>query len=132
MPLTDFQERLARLLSSNRTEDSYLAGGAALHLQPSSKRYSNDLDYFHDSEERVATAFSDDRALLQEHHYAVDVDINQPGYIRATVKKQRPRAWNGRTTRLGAPAGFWPRPCRIVDACLTNSAGLWLNKHFYL
>jgi hypothetical protein len=87
MPLTDFQRRLAQLLSNNRTEDSHLAGGAALHLQPNSKRYSNDLDYFHDSEERVATAFSDDRALLQEHHYAVDVDINQPGYIRATVKK---------------------------------------------
>ncbi len=85
MPLTSFQERVARLLSSNRTEDSHLAGGAALHLEPSSKRYSNDLDYFHDSVERVASAFADDRALLEEHGYKVEVDLHQPGYIRASV-----------------------------------------------
>jgi hypothetical protein len=87
MPLTGFQESVARLLSSNRTEDSHLAGGAALHLQPTSKRYSNDLDYFHDSVERVATAFADDRALLEERGYVVQVDLNQPGYIRASVKQ---------------------------------------------
>ena len=87
MPLTELQEATARLLSANRTENSHLAGGAALHLQPNSKRYSNDLDYFHDSPERVATAFAADRALLEQHGYAVHVDLNQPGYIRATVKK---------------------------------------------
>ncbi len=87
MPLTELQESVARLLSSNRTEDSHLAGGAALHLQPNSKRYSNDLDYFHDSVERVATAFADDRALLEERGYDVQVDVNQPGYIRASVKQ---------------------------------------------
>lgn len=87
MPLTELQEAAARLLSANRTESSHLAGGAALHLQPNSKRYSNDLDYFHDSPERVATAFAVDRALLEQHGYAVHVDLNQPGYIRATIKK---------------------------------------------
>jgi hypothetical protein len=87
MPLTKFQESVARLLSSNRSEDSHLAGGAALHLQPNSKRYSNDLDYFHDSVERVATAFKDDRVLLEERGYSVQVELNQPGYIRASVGK---------------------------------------------
>lgn len=87
MPLTEFQETVARLLSGNRSEDSHLAGGAALHLEPSSKRYSNDLDYFHDSVERVATAFDADRALLDEHGYQVHIDLNQPGYIRASVTK---------------------------------------------
>ena len=87
MPLTSFQESVARLLSTNRTEDSHLAGGAALHLEPSSKRYSNDLDYFHDSVERVATAFADDRALLEERGYEVQVNLNQPGYIRASVRQ---------------------------------------------
>ena len=43
MPLTELQEATARLLSANRSESSHLAGGAALHLQPNSKRYSNDL-----------------------------------------------------------------------------------------
>lgn len=51
MPLTPFQARLARLLARNRTEDSYLAGGAALHIEPNSKRYSNDLHFL-----RVVTA----------------------------------------------------------------------------
>ena len=58
MPLTAFQGELARLLASNRSLDSHLAGGAALHLPPQSRRYSNDLDYFHDSAERLATAFA--------------------------------------------------------------------------
>ena len=87
MPLTKLQESIARLLSRNRTEDSHLAGGAALHLQPNSRRYSNDLDYFHDSVERVATAFADDRALLEEHGCSLQIELIQPGHIRASVKK---------------------------------------------
>ena len=64
MPLTSYQATVAKLLASQRTPDSYLAGGAALHIEPTSTRYSNDLDYFHDSVERVASAFADDRDLL--------------------------------------------------------------------
>ncbi|MEZ4270033.1 MAG: hypothetical protein R3C68_00900 [Myxococcota bacterium] len=52
MPLTAFQSELARLLAIHRTPDSYLAGGAALHLEPNTARYSNDLDYFHDSAQK--------------------------------------------------------------------------------
>jgi hypothetical protein len=89
MPLTDFQARLARLLATNRTEDSYLAGGAALHIEPNSKRFSNDLDYFHDSVERVAEAFAQDRRLLESNGYRVSVDMTQPGYIRATIQRDK-------------------------------------------
>jgi hypothetical protein len=87
VPLTDFQARLARLLSAGRTPDSYLAGGAALHVEPNTTRYSNDLDYFHDSEERVASAFADDRRTLIAAGYDVEIEISQPGYVRATVRK---------------------------------------------
>ncbi len=89
MPLTPFQARLARLLATNRTEDSYLAGGAALHIEPNSKRFSNDLDYFHDSVERVAEAFEQDRRLLETNGYTVTVDMTLPGYIRATVRRDQ-------------------------------------------
>ncbi len=85
MPLTDFQKRVGRLLARHRSPDSYLAGGAALHFTPNSTRYSNDLDFFHDSEERVARAFAEDSALMGEHGLIVRVELNQPGYIRATV-----------------------------------------------
>ena len=87
MPLTDFQAALARTLASNRTPDSHLAGGAALHLSPNSKRYSNDLDYFHDSVERVATAFAADEAHLLSAGYTVTRDVTQPGYIRCRVQR---------------------------------------------
>lgn len=85
MPLTDFQARLLRLLARNRTFDSHLAGGAALHIEPQSERYSNDLDFFHDSVERVAQAFASDRQVLDAAGYRVVVDLALPGYLRAVV-----------------------------------------------
>ncbi len=89
LPLTSYQQGIAQLLSNNRTPDSYLAGGSALHLEPNSKRYSNDLDYFHDSEERVASAFAEDGESLETSGYTLRVHMNQPGYIRAIVEKDR-------------------------------------------
>lgn len=94
MPLTPFQRALAKLLSANRSPDSYLAGGAALHFAANSKRYSNDLDYFHDSEQRVAEAFAEDVRCLNDAAYSVRVEMNQPGFIRATVSK------DGDTTKV--------------------------------
>jgi hypothetical protein len=85
MPLTPFQRRVALLLAVNRSEDSHLGGGAALHLQPNSQRVSNDLDFFHDSEARVAQAFAADRLLLGERGFVVSVEVAQPGYVRALV-----------------------------------------------
>lgn len=87
MPLTEYQAALARLLAVNRTTDSHFAGGAALHFEPNSLRYSNDLDYFHDSVERVATAFDADEQLMTREQYEVAIEIKQPGYIRARVNK---------------------------------------------
>ncbi len=87
MPLTDYQASLARLLSKNRTFDSYLAGGTAILIEPNTTRFSRDLDYFHDSEARVAEAFAADRRLLEREGYSIDVDLNQPGFVRAIVRK---------------------------------------------
>ena len=87
MPLTEFQRTILALLAQTRAPDSYLAGGAALHFAPNSVRYSNDLDFFHDSPQRVASAFSDDEALLEKAGYGLDVEISQPGFIRAVVHR---------------------------------------------
>jgi hypothetical protein len=87
VPLTSFQAEIAELLAANRTPDSYLAGGAALHIEPNSKRYSNDLDYFHDSEERVASAFAQDRQSLEQAGCAVEILMRQPGFVRALVRR---------------------------------------------
>lgn len=87
MPLTEYQASLARLLSENRSFDSYLAGGAAILIEPSTTRFSRDLDYFHDSEARVAEAFAADRQLLEAGGYTLDVDLSQLGYVRAIVRR---------------------------------------------
>jgi hypothetical protein len=87
VPLTEYQAGIARLLSGNRSFDSYLAGGAAILIEPNTTRYSRDLDYFHDSEARVAEAFAADSALLVDHGYEVDVELTQVGYVTAIVRR---------------------------------------------
>lgn len=87
MPLTKFQSQIALLLSVNRSTDSHLAGGAAIHLAPQSKRYSNDLDYFHDSAERVRSAFEQDRSTLEQADYRLEITLQAPGFVRAVVSK---------------------------------------------
>lgn len=123
MPLTDHQAAVARLLSGNRTFDSYLAGGAAILIEPNTTRFSRDLDYFHDSEARVAEAFAADRALLDRRKFAVDVDINQPGYIRAVVSKggeatkvewARDSAWRFMPTQRDERVGFVLHPVDLA------------------
>ena len=94
VPLTEFQRTLLALLGQTRTPDSYLAGGAALHFAPNSTRYSNDLDFFHDSSGRVASAFAEDSALLESHGYGLEVEISQPGFIRAIV------GWDDEATKI--------------------------------
>lgn len=123
MPLTDYQASLARLLSGNRTFDSYLAGGAAILIEPNTTRISRDLDYFHDSESRVVEAFAADRQTLEKHGYAVEVDLNQPGYIRAVVSKgteatkiewARDSAWRFLPTIRDERVGFMLHPVDLA------------------
>jgi len=88
VPLTEFQAALLAELARGKDESNgYLAGGAALHFAPNSARYSRDLDFFHDSVERVAVAFASDRARLESAGYALVVTLSQPGFVRATVAR---------------------------------------------
>jgi hypothetical protein len=86
MPLTSFQAQLGRLLAKNRSEESYLAGGAAILAAPNSRRFSHDLDYFQDSASRVASAYDADRMTLIEHGCDLQSEISQPGYISVVVR----------------------------------------------
>jgi hypothetical protein len=87
VPLTAFQRALLATLATSPTDGRYLAGGAAMHFAPNSTRYSDDLDFFHDSEARVASAFTTDRATLERAGYAVGVELSLPGFIRAVVRR---------------------------------------------
>ena len=87
MPLTDFQRALLAVLAAEPTDDRYLAGGAAMHFAPNSARYSDDLDFFHDSEARVAAAFTADRERLERAGYTLAVELSLPGFVRAVVRR---------------------------------------------
>ena len=89
MPLTEFQSKIVKLLSSNRNEESYLAGGAALNIKPNSHRFSNDLDYFQDSILRVSQAFELDYRTLIDHGYCVDTVMKTPGFVRSVVSANK-------------------------------------------
>jgi len=85
VPLTAFQRTLLATLAESPAEGRYLAGGAAMHFAPNSARYSDDLDFFHDSEARVAAAFGEDRGTLERAGYHVHVELSLPGFVRARV-----------------------------------------------
>lgn len=86
MPLTRFQRELLALLAHSRDSDGYLAGGTALHFAPTSHRFSDDIDFFHDSVEAVAESFARDSQALEEGGYRLEVLLSQPGLIRAHVR----------------------------------------------
>ena len=132
MPLTDYQAGVALLLSANRTFDSYLAGGAAILIEPNTTRISRDLDYFHDSETRVAEAFAADRRSLEVQGYTYEVDLNQPGYIRAVVSKDgeatkvewaRDSAWRFMPTIRDKRVGFILHPVDLAVNKILALAG---------
>jgi Nucleotidyl transferase AbiEii toxin, Type IV TA system len=62
VPLTKLQSHALRLLASGRSLDSYVAGGVAINRE--GPRFSNDIDIFQDSEDRLATAADADVAAL--------------------------------------------------------------------
>lgn len=129
VPLTEFQRELLSELAKGFQlvqGDSYLAGGAALHFAPNSARYSNDLDFFHDSVERVAAAFNDNRNQLEAAGYLVTIEISQPGFLRAIVER------GGQATRVDwahdSAWRFMPLVRDPVGGLLLHPLDLAINK----
>ena len=86
VPLTGLQQEVLALLARSRGSDGYLAGGTALNLTATSRRFSDDIDFFHDSIEAVAESFARDSAVLEAAGYHLDILLSQPGLIRALVE----------------------------------------------
>ena len=87
MPLTDIQAAVLALLAPQRSEQSYLAGGAALHLGAAGERFSNDLDFFHATADAANQAFIADAGVLRDHGYVVTPVTEQRGFVSATVQR---------------------------------------------
>jgi hypothetical protein len=69
MPLSKLQSEVLRLLAAHRDPESYVGGSTPLNLK--APRYSGDIDFFHDREERVTQAAAQDSAILQEHGFSL-------------------------------------------------------------
>ncbi|MBF0528616.1 MAG: nucleotidyl transferase AbiEii/AbiGii toxin family protein [Deltaproteobacteria bacterium] len=67
MPLSKLQSDILRLLASHRDPESYVAGSTPLNWN--APRFSGDIDFFHDREERVTRAVEEDSAVLQEQGF---------------------------------------------------------------
>ena len=92
MPLSKIQSDILRLLATHRDPESYVAGSTPLTRDTS--RYSADIDVFHDREERVGQAATQDIALLKEHGYAVQWIRPGPGVYTVVAERE------GATTKL--------------------------------
>lgn len=67
MPLSNIQSDILRLLAAQRSPESYAAGATPLNRD--TPRYSGDIDFFHNSEERVASAAARDAETLEAAGY---------------------------------------------------------------
>jgi hypothetical protein len=68
VPLSKIQIDVLRILAANRDPESYVAGASPLNRN--APRYSDDIDVFHDREERVAAAAMADTDTLAAAGYA--------------------------------------------------------------
>jgi hypothetical protein len=92
VPLTRIQTDVLRLIASHRDPESYIAG--ATPLNRNARRYSSDIDVFHDREERVATAALNDAQALEAAGYGVRWLRKLPLIYAAEV------TWQNAGTRL--------------------------------
>jgi hypothetical protein len=85
VPLSKIQADVLRLLASHRDPESYVAGAAPLNREGG--RYSEDIDVFHDREERVAAAARADRETLDAAAYRVSWHRQLPLVYAAEVAR---------------------------------------------
>lgn len=69
MPLSRLQSEILRLLAAHRDPESYVAGSTPLNWN--APRFSGDIDFFHDREERIVRAVEQDTAVLEEQGFAL-------------------------------------------------------------
>ncbi len=89
MPINKFQSSVLRTLAAQRTPDSYIAGGIAINRD--GPRFSRDIDIFHDSEQRLESAFEADAAALEAASYVVTRGRIRQGKRDAAVARDGER-----------------------------------------
>lgn len=89
MPLDDLQRAVFTALRTRRHPDSHVAGAAALHRDPISPRYSDDIGVFHDAADIVADNAEQDAIVLRESGFDVHWLVRAVGFHRAEIRAGR-------------------------------------------
>jgi hypothetical protein len=86
VPISKFQSDVLRLLASQRSPDSYVAGGIAINRH--GPRFSNDIDIFHDCVAILDSAVKADEAALTAAGYKlIAPPYQRTGKHEITVEK---------------------------------------------
>lgn len=85
MPISAAQSTVLRVISKNRSPDSYVAGATVLHRDAESSRTSIDLDLFHDLEEQVSANATTDVETLQKAGFTFEWLLRTPAFHRGLV-----------------------------------------------
>lgn len=125
VPLSNLQTRLLRLLASQRSPDSYVAGGIALNRD--GPRFSADIDIFHDGDEQLVATAESDVAVMAGAGFRVTW---LPG--RGSGKRAALVEGLGETTQLewvaDADFRFFPALKDELFGYVLHSADLATNK----
>lgn len=126
MPLDDLQSDIFAAIRGRRNPDSHIAGAAALHRDPGSPRFSEDVDIFHDIERLVAANAAGDSAALTDAGFTVSMDKEFATFHRAWVER------NGRKMKIEWVADsafrFFPAVADPVLGYRLHDADLAVNK----
>jgi hypothetical protein len=85
VPLSNLQRDILRTLAAHRSPESYVAGSA--YLTRTGSRFSDDIDVFHDREERVALTAEQDFGTLQAAGFQVRWQRREVAFFQAIVSK---------------------------------------------
>ena len=85
MALTQLQKDVMAVIAANRSETSYMAGGAVLNRDWF--RLSDDLDIFHDTDEEIVATAKTDIAALERAGFKVTIDVLIYGVVECTVSR---------------------------------------------
>ncbi len=85
MPLDDLQRAVFAAIRGYRSPESHVAGAAALHREPASPRFSEEVDIFPDAEVLLAEAAAADLRALEVAGFAVEREKSLPTFHRAWV-----------------------------------------------
>lgn len=85
MSLSKLQSQILRLLAANRDPESFVGGSTPLNLNE--PRFSGDIDFFHDREERVVQAVEEDTAVLSKHNFSLEWLRREPTFYSLLVRK---------------------------------------------